>query len=115
MPLSPWSRQADRREPQTANGHGYISGQSVQVRWGTPAGPILGTAPVTSLGTWTLNFTVPVNPAGSYQVIGLGQPSGPTAQKAFKITQTPEDHTSERSARLHGDHELHGATPPVRL
>jgi hypothetical protein len=73
---------------QTANGHGYISGQSVQVRWGSPAGPILGTATANSLGAWTLGFTVPVNPAGSYQVIGLGQPSGPTAQKAFKITQT---------------------------
>jgi hypothetical protein len=72
----------------TAHGHGYKSGQSVIVRWGSPAGPVFGTAIANGLGAWTLNFVVPVKPAGSYLVIGQGQPSGPTAQKLFKITQT---------------------------
>jgi hypothetical protein len=73
---------------QTANGHGYNASQSVVVHWSTPTGPILGTTTTNGLGAWTLNFVVPVNPAGTYQVIGVGQPSGPTAMHSFKITPT---------------------------
>lgn len=70
----------------TITGYGFTANEVVKVYWATNGGLLLGTATANSLGTATLNFTVPTAAPGSYKIYMVGQTSGATASSTFKLT-----------------------------
>lgn len=70
----------------TITGYGFAANEVVKVYWATNGGLLLSTATTNSVGTATLNFTVPTAAIGSHSIFMVGQTSGATASSTFKLT-----------------------------
>lgn len=69
--------------------YGFSGNDIVNVYWGSSTGTLLGSTPTNGQGTsGTINFTVPVVPAGTYTIYGVGQASGETVTLPFKVIPT---------------------------
>lgn len=70
----------------TITGYGFAANETVNVYWATSGGLLLGTASANSLGTVTLNFTVPKAAIGTYKIYMVGQKSKASAYSTYKLT-----------------------------
>jgi hypothetical protein len=69
------------------NGYGFGSKEVVQAHWGTPGGLVLGTATTVLRGSFStpISFTVPISPAGTYSVFGVGLSSGAVTSTTLQV------------------------------